>query len=370
MAWSGTEPLLLAAVGGWLQPAAFVGDLTNIVFFQEVNAFLRDEIEEFGVNLLGRTLAWVGSLVLVAMTLWIMLQGYRIVTGQSREPMMALVGNSLRAVLVIGVATGIAIGGGNLYGFLADDLVREVAYVVSGSDEDPYARIDRSLGYMQFALASIDGLNTGRDAAIEDVKQRNLWFTGIGIAGPAITGGALLLLNKVAMALFIGLGPIFVLALLFDQTKALFGRWLYYGIGTMFSLAVLSVMVSLALDMLLAVSAAFWVGSFRGGSVEGINSMALQQGGLGLILTMLILGAPPMAAAFFQGVLANFSPYTAFGSDGGRRAAADPTAGAGYPPGTGPVHSAPMHPAGARPSPAQSPTYAVGAHGLARPRDG
>lgn len=40
--------------------------------------------------------------------------------------------------------------------------------------------------------------------------------------------------------------------------------------------------------------------------------MSMQQGGLDLILTMLIVSTPPMAAMFFQGVLGNFTPYSAF----------------------------------------------------------
>lgn len=312
--------LLLSAVVAEPSAALAASGLADAVFFREVNDFLRDEIEEFGVNLLGRTLAWAGSIVLTAMTLWILLQGYRIVTGQSREPMMALVGNALRAVFVIGVATGMAIGGSDVFRFLGHDLVREIGHVVSGDDGDPYERIDRSLGTMQLALSSIDAIDTGGEGAVESAKTRNLWFTGVGIAGPAITGGALLLLNQVALALFVGLGPIFVLALLFEPTRALFGRWLLYGIGTMFSLAVLGTMVTLAADIVLAVASAFWLGSFVGDSPEGVSSLALQQGGLGLILTMLILGAPPMAAAFFQGVLANFSPYSAFGGESRRSA--------------------------------------------------
>ncbi|WP_417473886.1 hypothetical protein [Luteimonas mephitis] len=107
--------------------------------------------------------------------------------------------------------------------------------------------------------------------------------------------------------------------------------------GTMFSLALLSVMVAIDLKMVLAVSAAFWVGRFTGASTEGVNSMALQQGGLGLILTALIVTAPPMAAAFFQGMLGAFTPYTAFSSDGGARASRDGRWGGGnsYPPGHG-----------------------------------
>src|SRR3546814_11000992 len=75
--------------------------------------------------------------------------------------------------------------------------------------------------------------------------------------------------------------------------------------------------------MVLAVAAAFWVGKFTGATTEGINSMALQQGGLGLILTVLIVSAPPMAAPFFRGMLGAFTPYTAFSSDGCRRASRD-----------------------------------------------
>jgi type IV secretion system protein VirB6 len=289
-------------------------DFSNLVFFQQINEFLRDEIDEFGVNLLGRTMAWVGSIALTLMTLWISIQGYRIVTGQSRESMMALVASSLRAVLIVGLATGLAIGGSTIYRFLSDDVSREITRVVTGNDQDAYAGIDRSLGYMQFALGSIDSLQVGENGMVEDAKTRAMWFTGLGTGGPAITAGTMLLLNKIAIALFVGLGPLFVFSLLFEQTKPMFGRWLYYGIGTMFSLAVLTVMVGLALDMIVAVAASFWVGKFQGASQEGINSMAMQQGGLGLILTVLIISAPPMAAAFFQGTLGQFLAYSQFGS--------------------------------------------------------
>ena len=149
---------------------------------------------------------------------------------------------------------------------------------------------------------------------LNEAKTRNQWFTGIGIAGPAIMGGSMLLLYKIAMALIVGLGPFFILCLLFDLTKQMFHKWLWFGIGTLFSLAVLNAMVTLSLDAVLAVAGAFWVGEFIGSSSEGVTSVALQQGGLGLILSTLILGAPPMAALFFQGTMANFGAFNAFGN--------------------------------------------------------
>lgn len=306
----------LLGAGDWmgmLKPkAGLLSDASNLVFFQQINDFLRDEIDEFGINLLGRTMAFMGSIVLTLLTMWIMIQGYRIVTGQSREPMMALVTNSLRAVLIIGVATGLAAGGSTVYRSVTDGLSEAINKVVTGKDESAYASIDRSLGWMQVAMSSIDQLHVGGSEIVNDAKSRNMWFTGIGTGGPAVTAGTMLLLNKIAMALFIGLGPLFIMCLLFDQTKQLFSKWLFYGIGTMFSLAVLSVMVGLAMDITVAVAAAFWGGSILGASDEGVSSMALQQGGLGLILTMLIISAPPMAATFFNGMLGQFSSYNQF----------------------------------------------------------
>ena len=173
-----------------------------------------------------------------------------------------------------------------------------ITHVVTGKDEKPEAQIDKSLAWMQVALSSIDGIKILNDPELQADKTRAMWFIGLGTGGPAVTAGSMLLLYEVAMALFIGLGPLFILCLLFDQTKQLFQRWLFYGIGTMFSMAVLAAMVSIALDMVIRVSASFWMTALvnkfplMGASSDGMTSQAMQQGGMGLILTTLILTAP------------------------------------------------------------------------------
>jgi len=182
--------------------------------------------------------------------------------------------------------------------------------------------IDSNLAAMQASMTMIDALDAGRDASVESTKTQYKWFTGIGVAGPGVIAGSMLLLNKIALALFIGFGPLFIICLLFKQTASLFSRWLLYGIGTLFSLAVLSVMITFAMQMLTAITAAYiaqYVASMATNgalSTDGLNSMALQQGGIGLILTTLIISAPPMAAAFFQGTLGQFQSYSPFGMVG------------------------------------------------------
>lgn len=319
----------------WFAPQ--VQSIGDFVFFQLILKYLRHEVRDFGVHLLGNVTAWVAGIALTVMTLWVLIQGYRIMTGQSRESLMLFVTNSLRATLILTAATTMGAFGTDLHRFLSEDLKNEIHHVVTGSSSSPESAIDKSLAWMQVALSSIDVLDVASDPTLDAEKTRALYMVGFGTGGPAIVGGTMLLLNEIALALFVGLGPFFILTLLFEQTKPLFGRWLYYGIGTMFSMAVLSAMVSIALEMVIRVSGAFWGAALIGGALlkmnltDGMTSQAMQQGGLGLILTTLIVTAPPMAASFFQGTLGQFSPYNVFNSS---------TAG-GYPPGA--IRTEPRH---------------------------
>nr|WP_312132457.1 hypothetical protein [Stenotrophomonas pavanii] len=92
---------------------------------------------------------------------------------------------------------------------------------------------------------------------------------------------------------------------------------------------VLAAMVSIALDMVIRVSASFWMTallnklSLIGASSDGMTSQALQQGGMGLILTTLILTALPMEAMFFQGTLGSFMAYSQIGGSAASTPSAD-----------------------------------------------
>ncbi|WP_413623776.1 type IV secretion system protein [Luteibacter sp. Lutesp34] len=303
---------------------AFAGSpgstVTNFIFFKSINNFLRNEIDIMQWKLLSNAATVIGFAGIVILTVWIMFQGYRIVTGQSQRPMMALVGDSLKATLIVFIATTAAMGSSAAYWTLTDGMAGAITSYVTDEADSPFEMIDSNLAQMEGALAIIDSLDTGGNQATQDAKDRDRWFTGIGIAGPSVIAGAMLLLNKIAIALFVGFGPLFIMCLLFEQTKQLFSKWLLYGIGTIFSLAVLSVMVTIAMKMMKAITIAFvaryFVGMTTSSDTDGISSMALQQGGLGLLLSTLIVMAPPMAAAFFQGTLGQFASYSSFGTIG------------------------------------------------------
>lgn len=289
----------------------------DFLFYHLIHEFLADEIRTFGIELMGRTMAWIGSIALVLLTLWVMLQGYLIAIGQSRESLTMLVNQMLKATLIVSIATAMSVGGTNLYDFLTRDLNAEIHQVVTGRNGTPEQAIDKNLAYMQMAMSGIDALSTEDDQALADQKNRAQFFAGLGTAGPAMSAAAMLLLFEVALALFIGFGPIFIICLLFRSTQPLFQKWLFYGVGTLFSMAMLSFVTHLSMRMVSAVAQAFWGARFTavltGMNIdEGITSQALQQGGLGLLLTVLIISTPPMAAAFFQGSVGHFMTHNGF----------------------------------------------------------
>ncbi|MFA4415391.1 type IV secretion system protein, partial [Xanthomonas perforans] len=86
----------------------------------------RNEIAIFQWNLLQRTTVWVGVVALTVLTLWILIQGYRIVTGQSREAAMGLVVMALRASLIIALATSMAEGSSKLYWTLTEGVSQSI----------------------------------------------------------------------------------------------------------------------------------------------------------------------------------------------------------------------------------------------------
>jgi type IV secretion system protein VirB6 len=232
--------------------------------------------------------------------------------------MMALVMSVTRVAIIVIAATTMSMFGASLHHFFTTDLSTEVNHLFTGDNSTTAQTIDDNLAWTQLALGAIDTVKIGPgDAETIDQKNHAMMLASFGTASPPMAAAAMLLLYQFTLAIFIGLGPLFILCLIFEQTKSLFQRWLLYGIGTLFSVAVLYVVTSIVLKLTINVAAALWSASIVNhildtGS-EGFSSQALQQGGIGLLLTVLIVSVPPMAAMFFQGTLGNFLTYSAFG---------------------------------------------------------
>jgi len=298
-----------------------MNNLGDYAYYVLVYNYLQHQIGLFQQNVLGSAMAWASAVALVLVTMWIMIQGYRMITGQSRESMMALVLNAARITIIVTAASSASIFSQPLQNFFAADgsgsLGADISGLVSG-ESSPVAQIDRNMAATQLTLAAIDVVQVPPgDTENAQTKARAMLLAGFGAASPPMAAGAMLLLYQFTIALFIGLAPLFILCLIFEQTKELFRKWLLYGIGTLFSIATLCVVCSIVLKLTVNVAAALWaadlINHFTGSGAEGFSSRALEQGGIGLLLTVLIVSVPPLSAQFFQGTVGNFLTYSAFG---------------------------------------------------------
>jgi len=325
-AMTGAESVL-RALGDGVDPHAATG-IGDFVFFRLIYDYFAREIDEFALALMERMMAWATGIALAMVTLWVLMVGYRMLTGRMRESMVTTVEQGARIALIVGIATTMSFLGSDLHAFLTRDLGKEIHALFTGHDDRTAAdSIDENLAYMQLALGAIDAVQVveGDDEARER-KARALLLAGFGTASPPMAAGTMLLLYQFTLAMFIGLGPLFILCLIFEQTKELFRKWLLYGIGTLFSMAMLSVVTAMAMKFEAKVAIALWVtkavNGILGNDVEGLSAQAMQQCGVGVILTMLIITMPAAAAMFFQGTLAGFSYVSAFGGDSMREARA------------------------------------------------
>ncbi|MEB1349032.1 type IV secretion system protein [Xanthomonas campestris pv. campestris] len=306
---------ILHGAMNWLQPLADIG-LGEFVFFKLVNDYFSNEIQEFGLELMSRAMRWVSTIALTVTTLWVLILGYRIATGQSRESAMATMIKAGKVAIIISLASAVGVNGAMLHQTMTQNLDKEIHGLFTG-DEDSTASdaIDENLAYTQVALTALDAVRVdATDPEALEKKGRAILMAGFGTASPPMAAGAMLLLFKFTMAFLIGIGPIFILALIFDQTKDLFKKWLFYVIGTLFSMAMLSVVTAMVLKFTAKVAAAYWAARLITlGNAEGLSSQALQQGGIGLIMTGLIISVPTLAAAIWQGNMSSFMHFSAFG---------------------------------------------------------
>lgn len=301
---------------------ALPSNIADFVYFALVYEFLQDAIQSIMANMMGHTMKWVSLMSLVLVTLWVLMQGYRILTGQTREPIIQIVMNTARVVVIMTAASTMSVMGYQISPLITNDASKLVHGLFTDDSNDSLIQsIDKNLAMTQVAMSVIDGVQVVEsDHDTRDAKGRAMIMATFGTASPPMAAAAMLLLYEFALTLCIGLGPLFILCLLFEQTKELFRRWLFYTLGTLFSMGALALVSALALDLALRVAGALWGASFTNSLVnagsEGLSSQALQQGGIGLLMTVLIVSVPPMAAAFFNGAMGNFLTYSQFGGIG------------------------------------------------------
>ena len=258
----------------------------------------------FARDVSSRLIAAIAPVVSAGLALWFVAWSIAIITGVVDQPVSDFLRYAIRISLVVSVALSAGFYQANVAELVAsapDDLA---AVVMGGERSMEMARPGAtrpgcivSLGpeaYDSRQAAVIDlAVGLGLAKAGDAFEKAGL-FSGQGI-GFALMGGilmlatiamggigaAFILMAKVTLAILAGLGPLFIVALLFERTKHFFGNWL----SMVATYGLVIVVIATVFTFLLAIFGNYMTGV----SFDGVINVAYAVGGSAILALISIL---------------------------------------------------------------------------------
>lgn len=196
--------------------------MADFQVFTPAYAFIDGRLDGFLGEGVSRAIAEVSGPLRVALVLYVLLYGIAILRGAITEPLMDFAVRSIKLAAIYAMATTPAYGDWitqPLFHTLPDTVARAVA----GNDaSDAGAAFDRF-----FARAAYLGERASQDASAFNWLPLIVSGAVFGFGAlSAALGFGIVTLAKVALALLIALGPLFVACALFEATRRYFFGWL------------------------------------------------------------------------------------------------------------------------------------------------
>jgi len=244
--------------------------------FEPAYVFVDGKLDTFLHDRASDVLAQVAGPMRLALVLYVLLYGVAILRGAISEPVVDFAVRSLKLTVIYMLATTVAYSTwvtGPLFHTLPDTLTQAIS---GASTPDVGTAFDQF-----FNRAAYLGQKIGKQATLDNWTP--LLMSGavyvIGAIAAAV-GFGVVMIAKVALALLVALGPIFIGTALFDGTRRFFWGWLAQAVNYL----VLMALIVTVFQLILSLIADQWA------SIDGQDPMA---GGL------LFLAASILAAIFF-----------------------------------------------------------------------
>lgn len=309
--------------------------LNDAFFYCSVREYIMDEIIQGPYReLVAQKLAMaLGVMSTVIMTIWVSFQGFQIISGANRNPIVPLFMQTGKMVLILSLVGLVAANSPVIVDWVADfkNLISQA--VANGTDITTL--VDLNLG-----ITSLLNSITESMKVVDNGKDPNAITTTVGLigqSGPAMLVAVLLMLTELSVTLAIMLAPMFIFFLLFQQTSALFWSWAKFILGALFSMATLTLIGALVLKATAiyggSVVLAYYGGILSGTGLFDISGSSLRLAALGTLMSAIIMAIPHTIMQFF-GAGAGFAAG-AFGFAGAGAVAGSLGAAKGLGAGTG-----------------------------------
>jgi type IV secretion system protein VirB6 len=275
--------------------------------FQPAYAFLDGKLDQFLGERLGDMLAQVSGPLRAALVLYVLLYGFAILRGAIAEPMMDFAVRSLKLALIVMLATTAAYSTyvtTPLFHTLPDTLTQAIS---GASNPDVGSAFDQFFG-----RAAYLGDKIAKQASPFDVAPM-LMSGAVFVIGAlaAALGFGVVMVAKVALALIVALGPVFIACALFDASRRFFFGWLAQAVNYI----VLFALIITVFQLILSLVASQWT------AIDGQDPMSagLLFIALCLLAAIFFLQTPAIAAGIAGGAsigLADFGNAAGAGLPG------------------------------------------------------
>ena len=275
----------------------------SVLLFQFVGESIDGAVQAFMLPAVSSVADVIGPTALGGTTLYLLCMGYMTMGGYIASPISAIV----KQVIKLSVVSAFALNSENYLQWVVGALeglqvgLADAVMPGANSHGSVYATLDGSLDRAFTAVGTC--LENANSAGMNIAAALGWLFCGISVGMGAllftVAGGAIVVTAKLALGIMFGIGPLFVMCLMWSATAKFFDAWLAQVLNYTFTIVLSSVVLTFA-------SALF--DHFIAGadfSSNGINSpafAALQVCGLCGLLLYVLYQVNGMASGLAGGV--------------------------------------------------------------------
>jgi type IV secretion system protein VirB6 len=218
----------------------------STAIFSTAYTFIDSKLTLFLHDHLANVISLVVAPLRVALVLYIVLYGIAVVRGAIAEPMMDFVVRSIKLCIIFALATTVAYTN-NITDPLFSGLPNTLAKAISGSD---VTNVGSSFDQF-FAYGAVLADKVAKAATPFDVLSYIIsCVTFVVTALAAALGFGVVVVAKLALALLVALGPIFIACSLFESSRRYFYGWLSQAVNYVVLFALMLTVFELVLALM------------------------------------------------------------------------------------------------------------------------
>lgn len=303
-----------------LLPVHYQDALSDAAFYCRLREYvIEDQMQDVYQHGAAQQLAKViGVISSVFVTMWVMIQGMKIMNGTMKTPILELGFQAAKMILVLSLVS-LTLAETPWITEQVTMFQESIAIFLTGTSTPVDNLIDFNIAATSLIDLVVQDMTGKGGTPGPNIGSNSLMAGWLGQGGPAVTAASLLMMARVAIVFGIMLSPLFLFFILFEKTNALFWQWAKYLLSIFFGMAALSIVTVIALQAMaqygFLVFLSMLVNQMDAGPLKGFIVAIITGGGsttsvdvgagltrlamMGAFFTALIIAVPGIVMTYF-----------------------------------------------------------------------